>query len=364
MSAFFEYVPGRFTTPLDAAQAEHTRGRRCIGYLSDDVPVELILAADALPVRLDARVDSPTPRADKYLESSFSPAYRSYLEQWLRGELDFLDCVIFSRSNDSAQRLYYYICELQRCGAARGPTPLIYDVARIARATSRAHTIAATESLAQTIGTVPANLDAARQRVQSRVAFARRLSALRVTANAIAGSDVVQAWRALQLDWTEQFEHTVREWSVVAQRQTFNTRFIFAGSTPPDDRLHRAVEAGGGNVVDEFFDGSLAQCIARWNGASPTVESIADNYRAARSTDTAWLESPTLLLERARAVGAHGVVLWLIDEDEGIVWELPSQMEQLRKAGIPLLALTRQPWSADTGTLDRVTEFARLEVHS
>ena len=48
---------------------------------------------------------------------------RSIAEQWLTGELDFLDAVVFPRSDDSAQRLYYYLCELQRRGAraaARG----------------------------------------------------------------------------------------------------------------------------------------------------------------------------------------------------------------------------------------------------
>jgi benzoyl-CoA reductase/2-hydroxyglutaryl-CoA dehydratase subunit BcrC/BadD/HgdB len=359
MSALDDYTPGRLLNPLAAARAQHARGRRVIGYLSDDVPVELILAGDALPVRLEAAMGLSTPLADRYLESSFGPAYRSYLEQWLRGELDFLAAVIFPRSNDSAQRLYYYVCELQRRGVCKGPTPLIYDVARIARETSRDHTVAATASLASALGTALPNLEAATRRLRQRVAFARRLAALRVGTTALVGSDAMQAWRALQLDWTEQFEHTVDKWSAVAARRASTKRFIIAGSTPPDDRLHRAIEVGGGNVVDEFFDGSLAQCASRWSGSGSSIEAIADGYHKARATAAQWLHAPDVLVDRTHAAQAHGVVLWLIEEDEGIVWEIPGQVQRLQAAGISVLALTRQSWDADANVLTRISEFAQ-----
>lgn len=359
MSTFDEYIPGRFTQPLAAARAEHARGRRIVGYLGDDVPVELILAANALPLRLDV-VPGATLLADRYLESSFGPMYRSYLEQWLRGDFDFIETIVFPRSNDSAQRLYYYVCELQRRGVCKGPTPLIFDMARIARATSRAHTSAAADSLASALKTDRFALAAAAKRIGDRVGIARRLGSLRTGSIALAGSDVMQAWRALQLDWTASFERTVLEWSSVAQRRQFSRRIVLAGSTPPDERIHRAVEAGDGNVVDEFFDGSMSQSIARWTSDAASVDAIADAYRDARSTDNCWLHQPDALVERVRERVAHAVILWLVEEDEGIVWEVPHQIERLRRAGIAVLGLTRQRWDADADVLARITKFARL----
>ena len=42
--------------------------------------------------------------------------------QWLQGDLDHLEAVVFARGDDSGQRLYYYLCELQRRGlCARTP---------------------------------------------------------------------------------------------------------------------------------------------------------------------------------------------------------------------------------------------------
>jgi hypothetical protein len=245
------------------------------------------------------------------------------------------------------------------CG---GPKPLIYDVARIKRETSRQHMLAATESLAAALGTVTDNLAAAGQRLWHRVALARRLTGLRMGSSAIAGSDAMQAWRALQLDWTEPFEHTVREWSSIATRSAYFKRIVLAGSTPADDRLHRAVETGGGSVVDECFDGSMTQCVARWGNTRPTLEAVADTYRAARSTPAAWLESRDLLVDRVRTSYAHGVILWFVEEDEGIVWEVPRQIETLQKAGIPVLTLTRQAWDTDAAVLARITRFAQLGV--
>ena len=169
----------------------------------------------------------------------------------------------------------------------------------------------------------------------------------------------MQAWRALQLDWTEQFEQTVLAWATITQRRSFARRVVLAGSTPPDERLHRAIEDGGGNVVDEFFDGAMSQTTARWTGAA-TIESLADAYRSARSTHMAWLDRPNLIVERVHANVAHAVVLWLTEEDEGIVWEVPHQVERLRRAGIAVLALTRQSWDADEAVLARIAKFAQL----
>ena len=56
------------------------------------------------------------------------------------GALDFLDAVVLPRSDDSAQRLYYYLCELQRARAMRRAGPLIHDVASIAPPVSFEHT--------------------------------------------------------------------------------------------------------------------------------------------------------------------------------------------------------------------------------
>ncbi|HEY8539256.1 MAG TPA: 2-hydroxyacyl-CoA dehydratase family protein [Steroidobacteraceae bacterium] len=350
-------IEQRLKSPLEAARNENARGRRVIGYIGDDVPVELILAADALPLRL---IGTPreTPQADRYLESSFGPASRAILESWLCGELDFLDAIVFPRSNDTAQRLYYYVCELQRRKVHGGPRALIYDIARIDRETSRAYHLEATRRLASELGASPSRLVEARARLLERVALIESLSTLRRGEQALPGSSAMQAGRSLQLDWTTEFDSTVRDWLSTATRYRYERRLLLAGSTPPDERLHRAAEDGGANVVYELFDESPALALSRWSRAANTIEELAQAYWTARSAATTLLRDPDVLVERAREIGANGVILWLVEEDEGIVWEVPRQLQRLRRAGLPVLSLVRQRWSADASVLDRIKAFA------
>jgi hypothetical protein len=48
----------------------------------------------------------------------------------------------------------------------------------------------------------------------------------------------------------------------------------------------------------------------------------------------------------------------MIEEDETLVWALPAQLRALERAGVPALALTRQPWAARADTLQAVSAFA------
>src|SRR5689334_14756372 len=89
--------------PLLAARAAAREGSRVIGHVGNDVPVALILAAGALPLRLRGDSRAGTAQADRYLESAHAPELRAIAEQWLTGALDFIDAVVFPRTDDSAQ---------------------------------------------------------------------------------------------------------------------------------------------------------------------------------------------------------------------------------------------------------------------
>ena len=116
------------------------------------LPYDLLEATGRHAGPLSWRLDRPTPRADAWLESKFPGWARSILEDWADGCFDELSAVLFSRADDAAQRLYYYVCELQRRGLISGPEALIMDVAKIPRPSSEAHTIEAGRRLAHELG--------------------------------------------------------------------------------------------------------------------------------------------------------------------------------------------------------------------
>ena len=174
--------------PHEVARNAAAAGERVVGYVGNDIPVALILAAGALPVRLRAAADAATSRSEHFVETSFAPELRIIANQWLEGALDHLDAVIFTRSDDSGQRLYYYMCELQRRGLCGGPRPLLYDVATLERKASFEHTLESTRLLAAELGAPENRLGQARQRVAQREELLRALQARRSLPAPLAGS--------------------------------------------------------------------------------------------------------------------------------------------------------------------------------
>ena len=114
-----------------------------------------------------------------------------------------------------------------------------------------------------------------------------------------------------------------------------------------DDRWHSAAEAAGARIVEEFGD----HAGDRWGESialkgSP-LDAIADHQTTLRSGSRSFQDRAAALVKRARAAGADGVVLWIIEEDEAIVWDVPAMKASLERANIPLLELTRRAWNED-----------------
>ncbi|MGH8217949.1 MAG: 2-hydroxyacyl-CoA dehydratase [Steroidobacteraceae bacterium] len=356
MSALVEELLG---DPLKPARAHAQAGERLIGYLGVDVPVELVRAAGARAVRLPARMEADTPNANRYLESSFAPALRSITEQWLSGAYDFLDAVILSRSEDGTQRLYYYLCELQRRGLAGGPPVLLYDIAKIPRARSERHTLAATVSLARALGTRIGELPDALAARNRRRELLQGLCRWRDGACPPLGTAVERVLRASELGDAEPFDETLSRWMREPVAARFGPRLFLAGSAPPDERLHAAIERAGGCVADEFGDHSahrLGEPIPL-KGAADPIERLASHYHALRQGPRAFFDRAAAIGEQARRVRADGVVLWLIEEDESLAWDVPGIQRRVGAEGIPLLTLTRRRWDAADGALDEVHRF-------
>ena len=68
------------TDPLAAARAHKAGGGRVVGFMSNNVPVELIHAAGCFPLQLPPAPREPTPLADAYMEVLFDPLVRSVFE--------------------------------------------------------------------------------------------------------------------------------------------------------------------------------------------------------------------------------------------------------------------------------------------
>ncbi|MDE2596685.1 MAG: hypothetical protein KGL44_07405 [Sphingomonadales bacterium] len=285
-----------------------------IASLGPEIPHELLAATGQYTGPLGWRIDRDFPRAAQWLESKFPLWALSIVEDWADGAMDHLETVVFSRADDSAQRLYYYLCELQARGLVAGPRPLILDIARIGRASSEARCIEAVRQLAGELGVGDAALVAA-------------IGA----ANAAAPQAANQGEGAVCL---------------------------LAGTHPPDRRLHATVEAAGwqaaGETLGEVWSRSDA---AVEDYASDPCAALGRRLHGAATGTRGFQDRGAEIVARARAAGAAAVVLWYSEEDEAEVWHLPAQKRALADAGLPTLVLTRRDWRCNDGVVSEIVGF-------
>ncbi len=326
-----------------------------IGFVGPDVPVEVLLASGRAFGHLSWTAGRPTRWADRWLESSFPFWTRSILEQWHAGAFDGLSSVVFSRAADASQRLYYYVTELQRRDLLNGPEPVIFDVAHVRRELSVKHTAAAILKLCTALGVAPAELNGA----------IGQANALRRT---LAG---IEANRSSDGPWHERIGRAVLwsnplQWldtSLFPTSTASGPRVLLAGSVPPDDRIHRAVEAAGASVVAEahmYGSGRLGPEIVI--DAERPALALARQLQLASMGPRAMIDHGEWIVERARAARAAAVIIWLTREDEALAWHVPPQTGALDAAGIGRLVLPAAHWQFNDQSPDRLVEFLTADV--
>jgi len=359
MSSLDHVVDAALRDPFVAASAHAQRGGRVIGYVGVEIPVELIIASNAFPLRLPSFAQAAYASADAYLESSFMPDVRSICEQYLQGAFRILSAIILPRSNDSAQRQYYNLSELRSRGLAVGPEPLIFDLAKIPRETSRAHSRSAVEHLAMQIGALEDALPKAiakrnrRRELVSAAASSRMNGGARNT-----GSIMERIFRAAGFCDADIFDAALGEWLQHADSDAAAPRIVLAGTSPPDERLHLAVEAGGGNVVAEFGDHASCNVAMPLIPAHGSFAAIADHYHSSTTGSRAFVDRAVDAVRLAKQVRAAGVIIWLLEEEDALIWDLPAQVAALSAAGIACLALVRRRWDGSDGALEEIKKFA------
>ena len=345
--------------PLAPGRTHHQEGGTVIGYVGSEIPVELIIAAGAMPIQLSGLMPTDYKRADEYLEDSFAPFTRVITDHYLQGNLDFLRYIILPRSNDSAQRLYYYLCELRRSKGVQGPEPLIYDLAKIPRGTSRSYSEWATYKLASELGTKEADLPHAISLRNQRRWLFDAMNRARIRQCNLQGSFIDRVFRAADLYDSDRFDIALSDW---LEKNRVNTRIpgprlLLSGSAPPDERLHRAVETGGGNVVSELGDflsfGAQLPAIPE----EGSISDIAEHYYSMTHGTRSFVDRSQVTLSCARNAGIDGVIQWLIDKEETLIWDVPAQKKALEAVGIPILSLVRKRWDASDGAMDDIISF-------
>jgi hypothetical protein len=244
MQAIDEQLNALLHAPLQAVAAGGA-----LGYVGLDIPPDLLLGAARASCHLPWRITKDTPRADAWLESSFPLWARSIMEDWAQGRFDCFDEVVFTRGEDVSQRLYYYVCELQRCGKLSGPKPLIFDIARIDRPSSHRYSAESLRTLTRQLQITDESLTTGIQRANDLRGMFSRMRQARLARGSLY-EKIVRA--SLFADVAPVVAALARECV-----GSIRGRLVLAGSSPPDERIHQAIESSGWLVAGELYDRNL-----------------------------------------------------------------------------------------------------------
>jgi hypothetical protein len=132
---------------------------------------------------------------------------------------------------------------------------------------------------------------------------------------------------------------------------------LLAGTAPPDDRIHAAVETAGWLVSGEAHERALDRLGLPIEADDDPFAAIGRRAQAVRFNSRSFDDPAAALLEAARQAGADAVILWLIEQEESMVWHVPPQVATMAQAGIPMLVLTRRRWDGNDGAAAEIAAW-------
>ena len=338
-------LDGILEQPLELARAHGS----ATGYVGFDLPLDVLLSSNRHCCHLPWQAGRSTPQADQWLETAFPGWARSILQDWIEGQFDCFDRVIFTRGDDAIQRLYYYICELQRQKQIAGPRPLIFDVTTIVRDSSRSHCRLAVQKLLQQLeiaeDALPAGIAAA-NRMRSVYGNWHRL-------RPVAGRIHDKLARALLFhDCTTLLDNSHSPEKPPVQG------VLLVGSDPPDESLHLAVEAAGWDVTGEVYQRTLGR-FGRQLDPDDGIAAVADLCHSQQNGPRSFTSLVARVKQAMVDSDPAAIVLWLAEEDEALAWQVPGLDRLFKTSGLPALKLVRRDWHGRDDSSAQITDFLR-----
>ena len=316
----------------DVFTGDFDKHRLVLGYLSPDVPIELILAAGASPLRLKGDWSGETPLADEYIKPGFNPVARAVFNRLLDGTYSFVDRVIFSNLDESNLRLFYLTREIKRQGLST-VIPDIYCFEFLHTQSSynldrlrdfRRHLEEWTgapisdEALRDAIALVNDN-----RRLRKQVAALRTESPPRLAGSA-----------ALRELLSKADDLTPREGTA---------RIYLEGSSLDDPAFYEMVEACNVTIVGENSDWGARYYDTLTEADGDPLEAICRRYMCTppHPSKSTVQQRVDYCLRQVEAARADAVIFVMLEGDHPPHWDYPEQQRALHARGIPTLCL---PW--------------------
>jgi benzoyl-CoA reductase/2-hydroxyglutaryl-CoA dehydratase subunit BcrC/BadD/HgdB len=339
-----------------AAQEWKVKGGKVVGYISDDVPDEMLLAAGFFPFRMSGDPTGNTEEADKYTEYFLDPSVRSILNMLLTGKYAFLDFIIIPHHSDAALKLYHQLWWIHRVNPAiTFPPVYLFDVLHTPFLTSalyvRDRLIDLKKQLEAWSGKEISN-DA----LSRSIAIGNENRALlnRVAALRIADKPRLSGVEALQIIGTSTFMMKEAHNRLLTQfldgaeslPGRDGVRLFIEGSDLDNLQFYELVESCNAVIVAEnnnwgnrYFDDPVDE------SADP-MEALADRYHARPSRLRIQTSGQRVdrCVQSAVKATVQGTIFFLLEWDPALAWDQPDQKKVLDEKGIPSLSFNNQKY--------------------
>jgi benzoyl-CoA reductase/2-hydroxyglutaryl-CoA dehydratase subunit BcrC/BadD/HgdB len=327
-----------------ASAARAATGRKVVGYVGVDVPVELIAAAELLPFRIGV-FEPGTSAVQRFLEMGDSDVVGQLANVLLDGSYDFLDHVIIGNTPTFNITLFHFLRESRRLDSAfPAPSMTFHEIHHGQGAVIEAFNVESCQRLAQRLGSLgspitDASLHAAIEQTNARRQELWKLQLLRrQSPPAISGTEALSAFAQWQM-------HVQSPALQPAPRSSRLPRIMLSGSDIAHFAHYPIVEATGCTIVADDHDWGEDPLLALVENSVDPMTAIARRYAHQTPRAQRWSRRIRIasVVERAVDAQVDGVVFWICDEDQASSWDIPALRAALDACGIQTLDLGPQP---------------------
>ncbi|GAB1263356.1 2-hydroxyacyl-CoA dehydratase subunit D [Aurantivibrio infirmus] len=347
-----------------------SKGGKVVGYLSNNIPLELIEAAGMMPFHLNGDPKQNTEHADEFMEPAFDPITRVIFDSLLKGDFEFVDLILLPRSNDAQQRLYYYICEIQRKHPHyKLPPVFLVDLLSSPRATTEKHNLlkfkefltfleSFTESVIdeQKISAAIKSYNLVRNQL-------REFNHYRADPNsALSSLDAYHAYSATQCLTVEDLTQaltkilaTLEEKLKLKTRDDLEVgtkkRFILAGNGVDHPDLHRFLDSLGATVAGDYHSYGNHFLVTQINEEIDPLEAITEHYYRDTKSSRSFNFDPEEIVRFAKQQNASGILFHYLKKEEAITWLYPKQQLAAKEHGLKVVMLPEQDYETKTDVM-------------
>jgi benzoyl-CoA reductase/2-hydroxyglutaryl-CoA dehydratase subunit BcrC/BadD/HgdB len=339
-----------------AAKKWKERGGKVAGYFCNNVPEEMILAADFFPLRISGDPWGGTELADRYTEPFYQPDVRSMFNMLLSGRYDFLDFLIIPYSRDAILGLYYHLGKVQHIDPAlKLPELYLFDTPRtrfwMSGLYMRERVRELKRKLEEWSGKAISNKSLSRAIAigNENKMLLKKVAALRATEPPrISGGEALQIIGSSMFMLKEEHNKLLRQFLKEADGLSVKdgVRLFVEGSPIDNLQFYELVESCNAIIVgedncwgnrysDDLIDLSL-----------DPLEAIAEGYHLKSPCPRMHLMDKRVdyCLRSAVEAKAQGVLFFFLEWDNAPVWEYPDQKKALEENGIPSLCFEMQKY--------------------